>query len=64
LDAVHLATADPFLAELTDFVTFDAELAAAGLELGPSGCGPVLAKNAAVPVVDASRLAAAVDGGS
>lgn len=34
LDAVHLATADPFLAELTDFVTYDAELAAAAQELG------------------------------
>jgi len=34
LDAVHLATADPFLAELTDFVTYDADLAAAAQELG------------------------------
>ena len=34
LGAVHLATADPFLAELTDFVTYDAELAAAAQELG------------------------------
>jgi predicted nucleic acid-binding protein len=29
LDAIHLATADPFLTELTGFVTYDAELAAA-----------------------------------
>lgn len=34
LDAIHLATADPFLAEITDFVTYDAELAAAASELG------------------------------
>ena len=34
LDAIHLATADPFLAELTDFITYDAELAAAASELG------------------------------
>ena len=34
LGAVHLATADPFLAEMTDFVTYDVELAAAATELG------------------------------
>ena len=34
LDAIHLATADPFLTELTGFVTYDAELAAAADELG------------------------------
>jgi predicted nucleic acid-binding protein len=34
LDAIHLATADPFLAEVTGFVTYDAELAAAANELG------------------------------
>jgi uncharacterized protein len=34
LGAVHLATADPFLTELTDFVTYDTELAAAAAELG------------------------------
>jgi predicted nucleic acid-binding protein len=34
LDAVHLATADPFLTELTDFVTYDGELAEAAAELG------------------------------
>ena len=34
LDAIHLATADPFLTELTGFVTYDHELAAAAAELG------------------------------
>lgn len=34
LDAMHLATAEPFGAELTDFVTYDHELAAAGTETG------------------------------
>ena len=34
LDAVHLATAEPFGSELTDFVTYDSELAAAATELG------------------------------
>ncbi len=34
LAAIHLATADPFLAEVTGFVTYDAELAAAATELG------------------------------
>lgn len=34
LDAIHLATADPFLPELTGFVTYDSELAAAAAELG------------------------------
>ena len=34
LDAIHLATADPFLAELTSFVTYDAELAAAATDVG------------------------------
>jgi hypothetical protein len=34
LDAVHLATVEPFRAELTDFVTYDSELAAAATELG------------------------------
>ncbi|MFL6026902.1 MAG: type II toxin-antitoxin system VapC family toxin [Friedmanniella sp.] len=32
--AVHLATAEPFGSELTDFVTYDSELAAAATELG------------------------------
>jgi len=34
LDAIHLASADPFQTELTDFVTYDAELAAAAVEVG------------------------------
>jgi predicted nucleic acid-binding protein len=34
LDAIHLATADPFRAELTDFVTYDGELRAAASDLG------------------------------
>lgn len=34
LNAIHLATADPFLTELTEFVTYDAELASAAGELG------------------------------
>jgi len=34
LDAIHLATADPFLTEMTAFVTYDGELAAAAEELG------------------------------
>jgi predicted nucleic acid-binding protein len=34
LDAIHLATADPFRAELTAFVTYDGELSAAAEDLG------------------------------
>ncbi|WP_416210776.1 type II toxin-antitoxin system VapC family toxin [Frankia sp. Cas8] len=34
LDAIHLASADPFRGELTDFVTYDRELAAAATDLG------------------------------
>lgn len=34
LEAIRLATADPFLAEVTGFVTYDPELAAAANELG------------------------------
>ena len=34
LDALHLATAEPFLTEPTDFVTYDPELADAAAELG------------------------------
>ena len=34
LDAIHLATADPFLADVTNFVTYDVELAAAAKKLG------------------------------
>jgi predicted nucleic acid-binding protein len=34
LDAIHLATADPFRPELTDFVTYASELTAAATHLG------------------------------
>lgn len=34
LDAIHLATADPFRAELTEFVTYDRELFGAAADLG------------------------------
>lgn len=34
LDAIHLATADPFRTELTDFVTYDTELTTAATNLG------------------------------
>ena len=34
LDAIHLASADPFRPELTGIVTYDGELAAAAVELG------------------------------
>jgi predicted nucleic acid-binding protein len=34
LDAIHLATADPFRTELTDFVTYDSELTSAATDLG------------------------------
>ena len=34
LNAIHLSTAEPFRTELTDFVTYDKELAAAASELG------------------------------
>jgi len=34
LDAIHLASADPFRSELTEFVTYDKELARAAVELG------------------------------
>jgi uncharacterized protein len=34
LDAIHLASADPFRSELTEFVTYDKELARAAAELG------------------------------
>ena len=34
LGAIHLATADPFLAEMTAFVTYDSELSAAAEEIG------------------------------
>ena len=34
LDAIHLATADPFRGELTEFVTYDKELGEAAAQLG------------------------------
>lgn len=34
LDSIHLATADPFRAELTDFVTYDREQGEAASGLG------------------------------
>jgi predicted nucleic acid-binding protein len=34
LDAIHLASADPFRPELTDLVTYDRELTRAAAELG------------------------------
>lgn len=40
LTAIHLATADPFLAEVTGFVTYDAELAAAATGLGLPAIAP------------------------
>lgn len=41
LDAIHLASADPFRPELTDFVTYDHELGAAAEELGFPVSAPV-----------------------
>jgi predicted nucleic acid-binding protein len=34
LDAIHMATADPFRTEVTDFVTYDVDLAVAAADLG------------------------------
>jgi predicted nucleic acid-binding protein len=34
LDAIHLASADPFRSELSEFVTYDKELARAAVDLG------------------------------
>jgi hypothetical protein len=34
LDAIHLASADPFRADLSEFVTYDKELTLAAEELG------------------------------
>lgn len=34
LDSIHLASADPFRADLSDFVTYDHELARAASDLG------------------------------
>ena len=41
LDAIHLATADPFVPELTGLVTYDAELAAASAEIGITVIAPM-----------------------
>jgi predicted nucleic acid-binding protein len=40
LDAVHLATADPFRTDLTGFVTYDLELARAASDLGFPAVAP------------------------
>lgn len=40
LDAVHLATADPFRTELEGFLTYDRELTAAAAELGLATLAP------------------------
>ena len=40
LDAIHLATADPFLLELTGLVTYDGELAYAATEIGIAVLSP------------------------
>jgi len=40
LDAIHLASAEPFRPELTEFVTYDKELAGAAAELGFPVCAP------------------------
>ena len=40
LDAIHLATADPFVPELTGLVTYDAEFAAASAEIGITVIAP------------------------
>lgn len=34
LDAIHLATAEPFRADLTGFVTYDRELSGAATDIG------------------------------
>jgi hypothetical protein len=40
-DAIHLASADPFRPELTEFITYDLELAKAAAGLGfPAGAPP------------------------
>jgi uncharacterized protein len=40
LDAIHLATADPFLPELTGLVTYDSELAGAAAQIGIAVLAP------------------------
>ncbi|GAA0940866.1 type II toxin-antitoxin system VapC family toxin [Kribbella koreensis] len=40
LDAIHLASAEPFRADLVEFVTYDQELAGAAAELGFAVAAP------------------------
>ena len=40
LDAIHLASAEPFRSDLTDFVTYDHELAGAATDLGFPASAP------------------------
>lgn len=40
LDAIHLASAEPFRTELTEFVTYDHELSKAAADLGFPVAGP------------------------
>lgn len=40
LDAIHLATADPFVPDMTALVTYDVELASASTELGITVIAP------------------------
>lgn len=40
LDAVHLATADPFRTDLTEFVTYDRELSSAAADIGLPATAP------------------------
>ena len=40
LDAIHLATADPFVPDITALVTYDVELASASTELGITVIAP------------------------
>ncbi|MGH4017036.1 MAG: type II toxin-antitoxin system VapC family toxin [Pseudonocardiaceae bacterium] len=40
LDAIHLASADPFRTELTEFVTYDHELTKAAADLGFPAAAP------------------------
>ncbi|MBA2495827.1 MAG: type II toxin-antitoxin system VapC family toxin [Acidimicrobiia bacterium] len=40
LDAIHLATADPFRDELTDFVTYDGEQCSAAADIGLPTAAP------------------------
>ncbi len=44
LDSLHLATADPFRAELSEFVTYDRELSCAASDLGLPTSAPGAAR--------------------